>query len=88
MNTGWAVNKGINSGICKTTDGGYIITGYTNSYGDPDGDVWIIKTDSFGDTIWTKSFGGINDDIGWSAELVSTGGYVIAGEKNIISFKK
>ncbi|MBK7378761.1 MAG: T9SS type A sorting domain-containing protein [Ignavibacteriales bacterium] len=65
----------------QTNDGGFIIGGATNSFGAGGLDYYIIKTDSLGDTLWTKTFGEVNDDICWGLEVVEDG-YVLAGEKN------
>ncbi|MFA5032042.1 MAG: hypothetical protein WC614_03380 [bacterium] len=80
----WAKTYGggkddIGYSVANTSDGGYIITGSTKSYGAGGIDVYLIKTDSLGDTLWTKTFGGIANDAGRSAVQTNDGGYIIAG---------
>ncbi len=65
--------------INQTSDSGYVIAGYTNSYGNGGYDMYVIKTNKFGDTIWTKTYGGNNWDFAYSIEPTTDGGYIIAG---------
>ena len=62
-----------------TSDGGYIIVGETLSYGAGSRDIWVIKTDQYGNELWNKTFGGVSVEYGFMVKETSDNGYVIVG---------
>jgi hypothetical protein len=67
------------SSVQQTSDNGYILGGWTYSFGTGDADFWIVKTDANGDSLWSRTFGGSNDELCSSAEQTLDGGYILAG---------
>ncbi|MDD5529526.1 MAG: T9SS type A sorting domain-containing protein [bacterium] len=80
----WTKTYGGNSNdygnsVQQTSDSGFIITGWTYSFGAGDLDVYLVKTNSSGDTLWTRTFGGTNGDWGLSVQQTFDGGFIITG---------
>ncbi|HTA83010.1 MAG TPA: gliding motility-associated C-terminal domain-containing protein, partial [Bacteroidia bacterium] len=65
--------------IVQSNDGGYMVAGYTNSYGAGGYDVYVIKLDSAGNVKWTETIGGKNDDASISLIKDKSNGYIITG---------
>ena len=65
--------------LCQTSDGGYVISGFTNSYGMGDYDYWLIKLNSTGNITWQRAYGGDSLDMGVSASETSDQGLVVTG---------
>jgi uncharacterized delta-60 repeat protein len=65
--------------VHHTSDGGYIMAGYTYSLGAGANDFWLVKTDSSGDQQWNRTYGGPDADVAYSVQQTSDGGYIVAG---------
>lgn len=71
--------------MVQTNDGGFALVGRTNSFGAGGNDFWLVKTDSIGSTLWSKTFGGTGDDEGHSLVQTKDGGYALVGYTNSFS---
>lgn len=65
--------------LVMTSDGGYALAGDTRSFGAGEDDVWLVKTDAFGNIEWNQTYGGLEDDYANSVIVTSDGGYALAG---------
>ncbi|GJQ59136.1 MAG: hypothetical protein D8M57_07175 [Candidatus Scalindua sp. AMX11] len=65
--------------IQMTTDGGYIVAGGTESFGEGGLDIWVLRLDSFGDVVWQRSYGGEKGERPTSIEQTADSGYIVSG---------
>jgi len=73
------VNADAGRAICETTDGGFIIAGFTYSLGQGYADAYVLKVDAQGVREWEKTFGGSNWDYAYDVIQTQDGGFVLAG---------
>lgn len=70
----------IGYGLAQATDGGYVVSGLTNSFGSGAGDAFLVKYDSAGNLLWNKTWGGAASmEISNNIITTSDGGYAITG---------
>lgn len=68
--------------VAQSNDEGYILIGYTDSYGAGAKDIYLLKTDANGDSLWSKTFGTVNDDEGSFVDVTSDGGFILCGSSD------
>jgi hypothetical protein len=68
-------------GYCvqQVTDGGYVVAGVYNSHSPENSDVYLIRTDSLGEVLWERTYGGSLSDAGYSVRQTGDRGYIIGG---------
>ncbi len=72
-------------GIRETGDGHYVVCGYTHSFGKGEEDVYLIKTDSYGNLVWSRTYGGERLDIGNSICVTGDGGFLLGATSGSFS---
>ena len=75
----------IGNSIAATADGGFLLTGESDSYGVAMSDVLLVRVDSWGDTLWTKNIGreDFSDEMGNDAVITADGGCAVLGNTTL-----
>jgi hypothetical protein len=68
--------------VVVTTDSHYVSAGLTESFGPLAANMWLVKMDADGDTVWTATYGGNGDDRAYWGEETSDGGFILIGSTN------
>lgn len=67
------------SSVQATADGGFVVAGYTESFGAGGTDAWVLRLDAEGDPVWQAAFGGSSSDLAYAVRVTSDGGFVLCG---------
>ena len=78
-NTFGGISNELPCSLIQTTDGGFVLAGWTTSYGAGGRDFWLVKTDTNGQAEWNKTYGGIADEDANSLIQTADGGFVFVG---------
>lgn len=73
------INNDIGKAIVRTSDSGFVVAGFTNSFGNGGYDGFVIKVNKLGDTMWTRTFGGTDWDFFNAIQQTSDNGFVMGG---------
>lgn len=65
--------------VVKAQDGGYAISGWTNSNGNGKRDIWLIKTSAIGFLEWGFTFGASDNERSYSLISTEDSGFATAG---------
>jgi gliding motility-associated-like protein len=81
-----ADNSEYGESVIQTSDGGYVVAGYSFSYNydfvkarDVGLELYLIKVDGNGNLLWTRIIGEQDNDIGKAVIATSDGGFAVAG---------
>jgi predicted secreted protein len=84
--TGWSKTYGgakaeghdnIYPDLIQTSDGGFLLTGDTSSYGAGSNDAYLVKVDANGEMQWNRTYGGPLNESASVVCITSDGGYAI-----------
>lgn len=72
-------NYDVGYSVIETSSGGFAFCGSTEGYGAVFDDAWLVQTDSDGNHIWNRTYGGLGHDYAYMLVECSTGGFALVG---------
>lgn len=80
---GFGGNAGdIGTCIKRTPDSNYVLCGFTGSFGAGQDDIYLLKTDTLGNLLWSKTYGGTGSDLCYYLDVCSDGGFILCGGRS------
>lgn len=70
---------GVANAIIELRDGGFAAVGYADANHETGTDVFFVRFDAVGDTLWTRFYGGEREEFGWDVVEAQDGGFLIVG---------
>jgi hypothetical protein len=74
--------------VLQTDDNGFILCGFTSSFGSGPESVYVVKTDEYGNKLWDRTYGGAGEDHGYFINATNDGGYIICAESTSFGNRK
>jgi hypothetical protein len=68
--------------IIPSNDGGFLLVGVTESFSSGLWDMWLVKTTSNGDSIWSRTYGGSGYEMAFDIVPSNDGGFLLVGRTN------
>jgi len=72
-------NNDVGKSVIQLADSGFVVAGFTNSFGAGGYDAYLVRTDKKGTLIWQKTFGGLDWDFANDLVLASDGNIIVCG---------
>ena len=70
--------------VIQTNDSGFAVIGSTEPSGNSDFNAWLVRVDSSGNLLWTRTFGGSDTTFGLSVQQTDDGGFIFAGHHSFL----
>lgn len=76
------ISDDVSVSVVESADSGFVFVGNTANFGAQQRDIYFVKINNIGDTVWTKHYGGAGTEYGYGLKRMPNGGYIAVGMTN------